>query len=1032
MERKVSRRVRILAGTVAVLLAGGLSAGYATRNGDPTAAPNAAAPVAATTAASAPSHRADGPVSPRQSGANRAKAPAVRGKPGAAKPGRGQAIKDAQAAVRRNNRALRAAEGDRYQPRDVLLDDRGTRHVRFDRTYRGLKVLGGDFVVHSAPDGSFAGATVAQRAPVSVETRPVVTKRQAVAVAEARFEGRRRQSSATLVVDAVAGTPALAWQVLVVGTPAAGTASRLVVVVDARTGAVRRAYAGVQTAEPGTGHGLHVGDVRISTTKGADGSFTLSDPDHGGGEVRDALDMKDFVSTLDPSRPFLDADNAWGNGALTDRATLAVDVHYGVGKAWDYFAATHDRRGPRDDGKAPTAYVHGGEPDNASWSDSCFCMIFGDGRPPGRPFTSLDVTGHEFAHGVTAATAGLAYFAESGGLNEATSDIFGTLVEFAAGNPADPPDYLVAEKTDGGGPGHALRYMDEPNRDGKSVSCWSPTIKDLDVHRSSGVGNKFFYQLAVGSGESQWGTSTPCAGAPPVTGIGNEKAGAIWYRALTAYMVSSTNYSAARLATLQAAADLYGDGGAEHRSVAAAWAAVGVDGSDAVPVAPVIVYPGRQTSQLGAAVSVPLKIQDPQRQRVRVSASGLPEGLWISDSGLVSGTPRRRGEFTVTVTAVDPDGNAGSREFTWVIKGPPTFKTVAPQFTKAGDSVYLFVDAQDDPFDRETFTVTGLPDGLTLEGSATFATIKGVPTKPGTWTVVVTATDNDGNTGTTSFPWTVRQLDGPYWVVVTGGAGTARVGWSYLGSGPGYQITGYTVTVVPGRSITVGPTSTSANLTGLAANRAYTIRVHANTTVGASVPTSITLHPSQLTLTAPAAVPYRKPTVLRGGVTQQGKGVAGLTVTVQERRAGQTAWTRVATAKTGRTGAWSATVRPTANSSVRASIAGREGLLANSSPIRAVAVAYVLTAKASRTTANPRQQVKISGSAQPARAKTKVTLQRLVGKRWVTVATGKTATNGSYAFSRAFARGTWTLRVHVAGGPANAAGVSGTVKLRVR
>jgi hypothetical protein len=91
-----------------------------------------------------------------------------------------------------------------------------------------------------------------------------------------------------------------------------------------------------------------------------------------------------------------------------------------------------------------------------------------------------------------------------------------------------------------------------------------------------------------------------------------------------------------------------------------------------------------------------------------------------------------------------------------------------------------------------------------------------------------------------------------------------------------------------------------------------------------------------------------------------------------------------------------------------------------------------LTVKASRTTANPRQKVRISGSAQPARAKAKVTLQRLVGKRWVSVATGTTAANGSYAFSRAFARGAWTLRVHLAGNAANVAGISGTVKLRVR
>jgi len=100
-------------------------------------------------------------------------------------------------------------------------------------------------------------------------------------------------------------------------------------------------------------------------------------------------------------------------------------------------------------------------------------------------------------------------------------------------------------------------------------------VKRLDVHYSSGVANHFFYLLAVGSGTSSWGTSPTCNGAT-ITGIGNAKAGAIWYRALTVYMTSRTAYSGARTATLSAAADLYGSGSAEYATVAAAWSAVSV------------------------------------------------------------------------------------------------------------------------------------------------------------------------------------------------------------------------------------------------------------------------------------------------------------------------------------------------------------------------------------------------------------------------------------------------------------------------
>ena len=105
-------------------------------------------------------------------------------------------------------------------------------------------------------------------------------------------------------------------------------------------------------------------------------------------------------------------------------------------------------------------------------------------------------------------------------------------------------------------------------------------MKDLDVHYSSGVANHFAYLLAEGSGAKTVGGvahSSPTCDGSTVTGIGRDRLGEIWYRALTVYMTSSTDYADARTATLAAAKDLYGEGGAEYAAVAAAWSAVGVD-----------------------------------------------------------------------------------------------------------------------------------------------------------------------------------------------------------------------------------------------------------------------------------------------------------------------------------------------------------------------------------------------------------------------------------------------------------------------
>ncbi len=122
----------------------------------------------------------------------------------------------------------------------------------------------------------------------------------------------------------------------------------------------------------------------------------------------------------------------------------------------------------------------------------------GDGTEFG-PLVSLDVAGHEMTHGVTENTANLTYSGESGGLNEATSDIFGTMVEFHAASPADPGDYLIGEEFDLGRPPRLPPRWTPRTPTASRRSCWTSGTQDLDVHHSSGVGNHFFYLLAEGS-----------------------------------------------------------------------------------------------------------------------------------------------------------------------------------------------------------------------------------------------------------------------------------------------------------------------------------------------------------------------------------------------------------------------------------------------------------------------------------------------------------------------------------------------------
>jgi Zn-dependent metalloprotease len=457
--------------------------------------------------------------------------------------------------------------GQTFTLKNVLADPDGTQHVRVNRYYQGLPVLGGDTVVHLGKGNSWKGASHALPGGLNLSTSPKVSSAQAGAVAIAAAKAFGPTVAGTqLVVDASGADTALAYEVVVGGLYADQTPSELHVVVDATSGAVRDAWDTVQT--DGVGHGFHNGDVPVGTVLSG-GTYQLNDSARGGHKTYDLFGATSGTGTLVTS-----TSNVFGNGTLSDRNSTAVDAHYGAAMTWDFYQNTFGRTGIRNDGVAAYSRVHYSSAyTNAFWSDSCFCMTYGDGGTGWTPLTSLDVAGHEMSHGVTSNTAGLRYSGESGGLNEATSDIFGTLVEFYAGNANDPGDYLIGEELRTNGV--PLRYMDQPSKDGSSADCWSSSVKRLDVHYSSGVANHFFYLLAVGSGTSSYGTSPTCNGST-VTGIGNAKAGAIWYRALTVYITSRTAYSGARTATLSAAADLYGTGSAEYAAVAAAWSAVSV------------------------------------------------------------------------------------------------------------------------------------------------------------------------------------------------------------------------------------------------------------------------------------------------------------------------------------------------------------------------------------------------------------------------------------------------------------------------
>ncbi len=472
-------------------------------------------------------------------------------------PQRAAAIRQAQASAADTAKAIGLSTREELVARDVVKDADGTVHTRYERTYDGLPVLGGDLVVHQKKNGTRT-TTKATKARIAVATTATA---EATDAAKAR-EGARK------VIWAADGKPVLAWETVEKGLQHDGTPSERHVVTDAATGKELHSYEAIET---GVGNTQYSGQVTLGTASG----FTLTDTARGGHKTYDLKGATSGTGTL-----FANSTDTWGNGLASNRETAAADAHYGAAVTWDFYKNELGRNGIRGDGVAAYSRVHYGNAYvNAFWSDSCFCMTYGDGAGNAKPLTSLDVAGHEMTHGLTASTANLRYSKESGGLNEATSDILGTSVEFYANNASDAGDYLIGEKIDIRGNGTPLRYMDKPSKDGNSADYWSSSLGRLDVHYSSGPANHFFYLLAEGSGTKTINGVTynsPTYDNSTLTGIGREKAYQIWYKALTTYMTSSTTYAGARTATLSATTDLYGTGSPEYAAVNAAWAAVNV------------------------------------------------------------------------------------------------------------------------------------------------------------------------------------------------------------------------------------------------------------------------------------------------------------------------------------------------------------------------------------------------------------------------------------------------------------------------
>ncbi len=475
-------------------------------------------------------------------------------------------------------------------------DDQGILHIRLTQEYNGVKVYGGEVILHGYKYGQWT-LTGRSFPTADINVIPAITMSSARQGAienigsismstDEEIRNFAGKDLSELVIYHDQGTPGLAYHF----TIHKNLMESWEYFVDAQDGNIMKKFKSSCHLHD---HGLE-GSVDHASLVMDGPAFAMNETD-GNGVSRDintydvggtfylidgSRDMFNLSASNLPNEPVgaiwtLDgqrspADNSFTYTHNTDGNNdgwndLAVSAHYNAGVAYEYFKDVHSRNAINGSGGTVVSFINvndpnsGGSMGNAFWSGSAMFYGNGDNAFHALP-RGLDVAGHEMSHGVIQSTANLQYYGESGAMNESFADIFGAMM--------DRNDWKIGEdvvKTSFF-PSGALRDLEDPNQGLPANDFgrgWQPqTVSQMytgsedngGVHINSGICNHAFYLLA--------------------TSIGKEKAEKIYYRALTQYLTMSSQFVDLRIAVEKSAQDLYGN--TEVQAVQSAFSDVGI------------------------------------------------------------------------------------------------------------------------------------------------------------------------------------------------------------------------------------------------------------------------------------------------------------------------------------------------------------------------------------------------------------------------------------------------------------------------
>ncbi|MEG9295841.1 M4 family metallopeptidase [Mangrovibacillus sp. Mu-81] len=455
-------------------------------------------------------------------------------------------------------------------------DELGMTHVRFNQTKNGIPVEGSEIIVHYNKDNEITtvnGSYLPTVEEANISAVPELASRKAVEKAKSAVKAPDQltyEPTSELVIYPFKGENHLTYKVNV--NFLGDAPGNWFVFIDAKSGDVVDQYNAIMHAEDiktqtGTGIGV-LGDHRllhISRTKEQkEGTmFQLADFTHDGLEG---------IFTYDYSNNRIEMFKNNDASFNDDFDRPAVDAHYNSEKVYEYYLNEHGRNSLDDEGMPIQSVVHYGDNyNNAFWNGTYMVYGDGDGEFMVPLSAGLDVAAHEMAHGVTSNSANLQYRNQSGALNEAFSDIFGALIDDENWEMGE--DIMAPAAKESGR--ESLRSLSDPSK--YPVKADYGPYGNGDGMYPSNMDEFYDLPLNLDNGGVHINSSIiNHAAYLTAQEIGREKLGKIYYRALTTYLTSTSDFSAARQAIIQSAVDLYGEGSAEAARAAGGFDAVGI------------------------------------------------------------------------------------------------------------------------------------------------------------------------------------------------------------------------------------------------------------------------------------------------------------------------------------------------------------------------------------------------------------------------------------------------------------------------